>query len=361
MSERAWTVEVGDCLEVMRAMPADSVDLVFCSPPYDAARTYGIGFDAEGEAWVEWAKPRFRECLRVCGGLVAWVVDGQTRDYCYTCSPFLLMADLHREGVKFRKPPVFKRVGIPGSGGPDWLRNDWEPVVCASRGRLPWSDNTACGHPPKWAPGGEMSHRLSDGTRRNQWGASEKSTGGERGVDGQIPAEVKPKPGHRFASKRSLRWGDGGAMPAGELNGDVVRVPATTEARARLGPRRARAEAGEEGFDPPAIANPGNVIECVVGGGVMGDDLAHENEAPFPEKLAEFFVKSFCPPGGMVLDCFGGSGTTGKVAVQNGRRATLIDIRPEMGELIARRIRTAENPQTFRDDRVLGDAPLFAP
>jgi hypothetical protein len=31
----------GDCLDVMREMETDSVDLVFCSSPYEAARTYG--------------------------------------------------------------------------------------------------------------------------------------------------------------------------------------------------------------------------------------------------------------------------------------------------------------------------------
>ena len=35
-----------------------------------------------------------------------------------------------------------------------------------------------------------------------------------------------------------------------------------------------------------------------------------------------------CPVGGMVLDPFGGAGTTGLVAKQLGRRATLIELNP---------------------------------
>jgi len=50
----------------------NSVDLVFCSPPYEDARTYDIDFSLKGEAWVAWAIPGFMECLRVCRGLVAW-------------------------------------------------------------------------------------------------------------------------------------------------------------------------------------------------------------------------------------------------------------------------------------------------
>jgi DNA modification methylase len=70
----------------------------------------------------------------------------------------------------------------------------------------------------------------------------------------------------------------------------------------------------------------------------MGDRLCHENEAPFPESLAEFFVRSFCPPGGTVLDPFLGSGTTMVVALLNGRNAIGIDVRPEQTELAARRV-----------------------
>lgn len=91
-------------------------------------------------------------------------------------------------------------------------------------------------------------------------------------------------------------------------------------------------------YTPPAKSNPGNVIHCAVGGGKMGSPLAHENEAPFPEKLVEFFVKSFCPPGGRIIDPFGGSGTTGAVAARLGREATLIEMRRSQIEIAQRRI-----------------------
>jgi hypothetical protein len=242
--------------------------------------------------------------LRVCKGLVAFVVEGQTDDFRWSATPALLMADLHRAGVTLRKPPVYHRVGIPGSGGPDWLRNDYESIVCATRGgELPWSDNKACGHPPKRAPGGPMRHRLRDGS----------------------------KVGH--ATK-------------GHRNGDAVTVSG--------------------GYDPPELANPGNVIEqtytaeevakfleaetdfihCNVGGGNLGSKLAHQNEAPFSEELADFFVQSFCPPGGIVADCFSGSGTTGASAVKWGRRFLGCDIRQCQVDLSIRRIKTV-TPDMF--------------
>ena len=58
----------------------------------------------------------------------------------------------------------------------------------------------------------------------------------------------------------------------------------------------------------------------------------------FPESLVEFFVKSFCPPGGVVVDPFSGSGTTGAVAVRLGRRFLGCDVRQSQVELSRRRI-----------------------
>lgn len=270
---------IGDCLEIMKSMPDQSVDLVFCSPPYEAARTYGIDFNLRGQDWVDWCFVRFVECVRICRGTVAWVVEGQTRNYRYSATPLLLAADLHRAGINLRKPPIFNRIGIPGSGGPDWVRNDYEFILCATpAGRLPWSDNTAMGHPPKWAPGGQMSNRHADGRR----------------INAQLSKRIEPK--------------------------------ADDEATRALG------------YMPPNKANPGNVFKAIVGGGVMGSKLCHENEAPFPESLAEAFIRTFCPLGGIVLDPFVGSGTTVAVAKRLGRDGIGIDIRDSQIEICQRRL-----------------------
>lgn len=296
-----------DCLEWMAGREADSVDLVFGSPPYEAARTYGIDFALKGQAWVDWMVPRVQEMARISRGLVALVIEGQTRNYRYSATPALLMADLHRAGLHLRKPAIFHRVGIPGSGGPDWLRNDYEFILCVSQGcKLPWSDNTAMGHPPKWAPGGEMSNRLGNGSRVNQWGRIGSAKGaGNKNRHGQIRCKTRPS----------------------HLTADKLHTKTTAD-----GSRET------QGYRVPVLANPGNVIRCVVGGGAMGSPLAHENEAPFPEKLAEFFIRSFCPPGGTVFDPFSGSGTTAAAAIASGRNSLAVDIRDSQVRLTMNRI-----------------------
>lgn len=61
-----------DCVEGMKRLPDESVDLTVTSPPYDNLRTYnGYSFDFESVA---------RELYRITkeGGVVVWVVGDQT-------------------------------------------------------------------------------------------------------------------------------------------------------------------------------------------------------------------------------------------------------------------------------------------
>jgi site-specific DNA-methyltransferase (adenine-specific)/site-specific DNA-methyltransferase (cytosine-N4-specific) len=268
----SWDFKVGDCRSL--PYPDDHFDLVFCSPPYESQRSYGeLEFNLSGEEWVAWATDCYMECLRVCKGLVAWVVEGYTDDFAYSSTPFLLHADLHRRGVNMRKVVVYQRNGIPGTGGPDWLRNDWEPIICATkRGRLPWADNTAMGQPPKQNVPRAATNRHKDGSRKS-------------GI-----------------------------------------------------------------YIDPEVCNPGNIISGLVGSGGMGWKDATKNEAPFPEWLAEFFVRSFCPEGGTVLDPFSGSGTTVSVAVRNGRNGVGIDARKSqvsLGQTRLRGLTVAESNQVI--------------
>jgi hypothetical protein len=347
------SVFLGDSLEFMRGLPDGMFDLVMTSPPYEDARTYGIDFKIKGEEWVKWAFERYVESLRICKGLVCWVVEGKTRDFCWSATPAMLMADLSRAGVKLRKPPIFYRVGIPGSGGPDWLRNDFEFLICATHGKLLWSDNTACGHPPKWAPGGEMSNRLSDGARvngRDCWGCDGST--GNRDVNGNRKPQTNAgkRPSHVLVGGRD-QWGGTPTRTSGEgrkINGESKVKDALGNVR---GARQGTGQNLKGGCATvPVLANPGNcidmtdapessdIVKCNVGGGVMGSKLASLNEAPYPEKLCDFIIKSFCPPGGIVFDPFAGSGTTIASALKNGCRAWGIDIRENQAELSKRRI-----------------------
>lgn len=62
--------------------------------------------------------------------------------------------------------------------------------------------------------------------------------------------------------------------------------------------------------------------------------------ATFPPELPQFCILAGSKPGDRVLDPFGGSGTTGMVALQHGRQATLIELNPDYVKLIEQRCAT---------------------
>lgn len=67
---------------------------------------------------------------------------------------------------------------------------------------------------------------------------------------------------------------------------------------------------------------------------------AHPSQKPVA--LADWMVRSYCPPGGLVLDNVCGSGTTLVAARSAGRRAIGIELREEFCEMTARRLESGE-------------------
>lgn len=251
------TCQVADAQDL--SFPDQSVDLVFGSPPYCDARTYGIGAQRDCQPWIDWMLDVTTEALRVSRGPVVWVAAGVTRNWTYWPACEGLMYEWWKRGGSLFRPCYWHRVGIPGSGGEQWFRADVEYVMCFKReGKLPWADNTAMGHPPDAA---------------------------------------------NYGTKRYA----------------VLQNGVRTQQNVTL----------------PDACNPGNLIQTI--GGALSAISTDENEAPFPEKLAEWFVLSLCPENGTVLDPFSGSGTTAKVALSNNRNAIATDIRESQIALTRRR------------------------
>ena len=83
-------------------------------------------------------------------------------------------------------------------------------------------------------------------------------------------------------------------------------------------------------------ARPSNVIHVDNVSNQFSDKQLHP--ATFPEKLVEFFVKSFTDENDIVLDSFAGSGTTGLVCLKNNRNFILIENNKEYYNLIKKRL-----------------------
>lgn len=252
----------GDCLEVMRSMPAASIDLVVFSPPYalKTRRYDGARRKLTWQEWVAWMADVVDECCRVCSGFVLVNANNPTlRGQEIPANDFLRVA-LHERGVSCERPVIWHKNAPPNR--PNWFSNDYEPVMAFYRGSRPTVWNwEAIATPPKFKSGGAFRQRDSKGNRKA-----------------------------------------GGAYPQTKL------------------------------------ARPRDVLRVTVGGGHLGSPLAHENEAPFPEKLVEPFVLTLSNPGDVVLDPFCGSGTTLAVALRHGRKAIGIDVRKSQIALTRRRL-----------------------
>ena len=73
------------------------------------------------------------------------------------------------------------------------------------------------------------------------------------------------------------------------------------------------------------------------------DKLAYKHPAIFPEKLAEDHIASWSDPGDLVLDPFGGSGTTAKAAQKMGREWVLIEAVKDYCEIARERLESIQN------------------
>lgn len=316
-----WACEAADALTWLRSLPARAVSLAFFSCHYEDQRTYGTGIRVRGQAWVDELRPIVAEAARVSSGLVVVNAAGPVRARSYSPTMEWLVADLTRlDGLVCGPAPWawHKVCGIPGSGGKDYQRRDWEPLYAfclPDRLPLAWSDNTAFGKPPKCGAGGEMSNRTKAGARVND------------------PWETASRGGA----------GCGGRFKNGKKRAGVLANSPGTNRRASGDRKTIRQPSGQYEvmtYHAPPIANPGNVIRARVGGSHLGHALAHENEAPMNLAIAERFVCWYAAPDSVVLDCFSGSGTTAHAAILHGRRFVGCDLRQSQVDLCARRMRS---------------------
>lgn len=116
-----------------------------------------------------------------------------------------------------------------------------------------------------------------------------------------------------------------------------IMAPCKTAGTVRSRSRFRREKDGEELIEVPGYKikekkiKP-NVWEIPTHSSVSG------HPAVYPEKLAEDLILSWSNPGDVVLDPFLGSGTTGKMAVKNGRKHIGIEREPSYFEIATKRI-----------------------
>ena len=57
---------LGDCLEILRQIPNESIDLIFVDPPYNLGKNYNVYVDKKSEKeYLRWSYKWLNECIRL--------------------------------------------------------------------------------------------------------------------------------------------------------------------------------------------------------------------------------------------------------------------------------------------------------
>lgn len=125
------------------------------------------------------------------------------------------------------------------------------------------------------------------------------------------------------------------------FNKESLKIPSKHGGKVMTGSGNRRTD----GTTTKTVTRPINLMKCrgTIWDYLMAgdkDSLKRQHPAVFPDKIPYDFIQCFCPPNGVVLDPFGGCGSTAVAACQLGRKYIVIDIAKEYCELAKKRVAT---------------------
>ena len=324
----------GEALACLRTLPVACIDAVVTSPPYWRQRRYdhpaAIGGEATVRDYLAALLPIFAELRRVLkptGSL--WLNLGDAYDRKNLCGiPWRLVIALQDEqGWLLRNDVIWHKL----KGGPDnardKLRNVHEHLFHLVVSPGYYYDTEAIRNTPRpttTRDGTIVTATGVSGIRyRRQIQRSTALTEAERAAAlAALDATLaKVAAGELFDFRMVIR----GQQRVTHSDSTAVSGRATELAR--------------DGFYILPYDNRGSKLGDVWE--LVPEDSHRQDthSAPFPEALCATPIRATCPPGGLVLDPFAGTGTAIVAAVRHGRRGLGIDLSGEY-------LRTAEGRLT---------------
>lgn len=323
----------GDALAVLRTLPDQSVHCCVTSPPYWGLRNYGvegqIGLEKTPEEYVAKMVALFGEVRRVLrddgslwlnlgdsfnagrnGGHAGGKASGfqqvderyQNRSGANVTGlkpkdlvgiPWLTAFALRQDGWYLRSEITWcKKVPMPESVL-DRPTSATEKIFLLTKSARYWYDAEAVRNPP--------SESFLNDSRWKTGPTPENEKNGYADAGAQNPKQV-----HRIFNKAR-----GHAQPHEGLLEKWDAIP------------RDHANAYGSNMRNYWVLGP--------------EPFKDAHFATFPTEVPRKCILAGCPTGGTVLDPFAGSGTTGQVALELGRKAVLIELNPAYIELIHQR------------------------
>lgn len=155
---------IGDCAEVLMALPGESVHLVVTSPPYDDLRTYGqkdsVPFDFNAIA---------RELYRVLcpGGIIAWVVANKVSAWGESLTAERQRIQFQEAGFAVRKM-IYYKLNFANPNATFYHRLHEDITMCC-KGAKPRAWNPIVDIPTVYKKAlGRNTLRARDGSMREQ-------------------------------------------------------------------------------------------------------------------------------------------------------------------------------------------------
>jgi DNA modification methylase len=332
------SVRHGDCREVMAAMDAASVDAIVTDPPYGLA-FMGKGWDHAVPGVEFWT-----EALRVAKPGTHLVAFGGTRTF------HRLACAIEDAGWEVRDTLSWLYgSGFPKSHNGPWggtaLKPAWEPIIMA---RKPLAGTVAANVAAHGTGALNVDGCRVPTTDALGGGAERQTNATQKGNAGWVRPWMD-NPDAREDHARRVRENVARAESLGRWPANVL---LDEDAAAQLGEpsrffyvakasRRER-EAGLEGMPERRVVHQAQTLNNGSGGLRNGDGLPTptRNHHPTVKPLAlmRWLCRLVTPPGGLVLDPFTGSGTTGCAAALEGFGFVGIEREAEYVAIAERRI-----------------------
>jgi len=126
------TIQCMDCVEGMKKLPNNSIDLVVTSPPYDEIRNYnGYSFDLHATG---------KEIFRILkdGGIAVMVIQDQTKNFAKTLTSFRTILDwCYNIGFPLFETVIYRKHGTEGAWWKYRFRVDHEYIPIFLKGAKP--------------------------------------------------------------------------------------------------------------------------------------------------------------------------------------------------------------------------------
>lgn len=329
-----YTLLVGDVLARLRELPDESVDCVVTSPPYWGLRDYGvdgqIGLEVTPQEFIGKMVEVFREIRRVLKKSgTCWINMGDT----YSASG----AAGNREGKQgsdagsHDKPG--RSAGVSGVKKKCLFAIPWKLAIALDedgwylRRDIIWSKPNPMPESAKDRPSTTHEYIFLLTKSERYWydgdAIREPSTGARHDIAGWASG-----PGSHSAVDHAKPKAETASKKFGGPNSGV---------RVKHVPNCSQPSETPTGSEPGSFTRNARSVWNIPTQGYKGAHFA-----TFPTEIPTRCILAGCPPGGVVLDPFAGSGTTGAVAIELGRFPILIELNPEYAKMIEKRLREAQ-------------------